>query len=44
MKDYVTYKRYEDIPEKKEALIFEIKQVETEQDNFLLIGCESDEI
>ena len=41
----MTYTKYEDIPENKEIFIYGFKHVKTDKiDNFILIGCESDEL
>ena len=46
--DIITYKsyiKYEDISENKEIFIYGFKHVKTEKiDNYILIGCESDEL
>ena len=44
----ITYKsciKYEDIPENKEIFIYGYKHIKTNKiDNYILIGCESDEL
>ena len=41
----MSYKKYEDIPENKEIFIYGFKHVKTDKiDNYVLIGCESDEL
>ena len=46
--DMITYKsyiKYEDIPENKEIFIYGFKHIKTDKiDNYILIGCETDEI
>ena len=45
MMDYKSYTKNEDIPENKEIFIHSFKHVKTDKvDNFILIGCESDEL
>ena len=40
-----SYIKYEDIPENKEIFIYGFKHIKTEKiDNYILIGCESDEL
>ena len=42
---YKSYFKYEDISEKKEIFIYGFKHVNTDKiDNYVLIGCESDEL
>ena len=42
---YKSYIKYEDIPENKEIFIYGFKHVQTDKvDNYILIGCESDEL
>ena len=41
----MTYTKNEDIPENKEIFIYGFKHVKTDKiDNYILIGCESDEL
>ena len=41
----MTYTKYEDISENKEIFIYGLKHVKTDKiDNYILIGCESDEL
>ena len=41
----MTYTKYEDISENKEIFIYGFKHVKTDKiDNYILIGCESDEL
>ena len=41
----ITYTKYEDISENKEIFVYAFKHVKTEKiDNYILIGCESDEL
>ena len=43
--EYKSYIKYEDIPENKEIFIYGFKHVKTDKlDNYILIGCESDEL
>ena len=45
MMDYKSYTKNEDIPENKEIFIYSFKHVITDKvDNYILIGCESDEL
>ena len=45
MISYKSYIKYEDISENKEIFIYGFKHVKTEKiDNYILIGCESDEL
>ena len=42
---YTSYTKNEDIPENKEIFVYGFKHVKTEKiDNYILIGCESDEL
>ena len=41
----MTYAKYEDITENKEIFVYSFKHVKTDKvDNYILIGCESDEL
>ena len=45
MMDFKSYIKYEDLPENKEIFIYSFKHVKTDKvDNYILIGCESDEL
>ena len=40
----MTHTKYEDVPENKEIFIYRFQHVKTDTiDNYILIGCESDE-
>ena len=39
------YMKYDDTPENKEIFIYEFEHIKTDKiDNYILIGCESDEL
>ena len=41
----MNYTKYENIPENKEIFIYGFKHIKTDKiDNYILIGCESDEL
>ena len=45
MMDCKSYTKNEDIPENKEIFVYSFKHVKTDKvDNYILIGCESDEL
>ena len=45
MLDFISYIKYEDIPENKEIFIYSFKPVQTDKvDNYILIASESDEL